>query len=162
MENFNWTTFTRKIIVKAPAEVLYNAWAIPNEIERWFLSKTSYYKSDGEIKDKNEAVEADDRYEWNWFLYEGTERNEIIEVNGKDYIQFKFAGECIVEVRIKALDDVNTLVEITQSNIPTDDQSKENIRLGCESGWAFYLVNLKSVYEGGLDLRNKEIDLKNL
>ena len=44
----------------------------------------------------------------------------------------------------------------TQKDIPTDDESKQGIRLGCHSGWSFYLVNLKSVYEGGLDLRNKD------
>ena len=47
------------------------------------------------------------------------------------------------------------LVNLTQKNIPTDDFSKINIRLGCDSGWSFFLVNLKSVYEGGLDLREK-------
>jgi len=34
--------------------------------------------------------------------------------------------------------------------------------LGCASGWAFYLVNLKSIYEGGLDLRNKTPALKHM
>jgi len=47
------------------------------------------------------------------------------------------------------------IVKLTQKNIPTDDVSKRNIRLGCESGWSFYLLNLKSIYEGGVDLRNK-------
>ncbi|RZK15239.1 MAG: SRPBCC domain-containing protein, partial [Pedobacter sp.] len=46
--------------------------------------------------------------------------------------------------------------ELTQKNIPTDENSKRNIRLGCHNGWSFYLINLKSVFEGGLDLRNKD------
>ena len=47
------------------------------------------------------------------------------------------------------------MVTLSQSNIPLDNKSKQNIRLGCESGWSFFMLNLKSVYEGGLDLRNK-------
>ncbi len=54
------------------------------------------------------------------------------------------------------------MVELTQKNIPTDDESKQDIRLGCDSGWSFFLVNLKSIYEGGLDLRNKNADLKRM
>ena len=50
-------------------------------------------------------------------------------------------------------------MEFTQSEIPIDDNSKENIRLGCAFGWTFYLLNLKSVLEGGLDLRNKDSEL---
>jgi hypothetical protein len=30
----------------------------------------------------------------------------------------------------------------------------------CQLGWTFYLANLKSVIEGGVDLRNKNVDLK--
>jgi len=52
-----------------------------------------------------------------------------------------------------------TIVELTQKNIPVDDASKKSIRLGCDSGWSFYLVNLKSIYEGGIDLRNKNEEL---
>ena len=51
------------------------------------------------------------------------------------------------------------MVELIQDHIPTDDESKVNIRLGCHTGRSFYLVNLKSVYEGELDLRNKDVDM---
>lgn len=48
------------------------------------------------------------------------------------------------------------MVQLTHKNILTDNNSKESIRLGCAFGWTFYLLNLKSVLEGGIDLRNKE------
>jgi hypothetical protein len=34
--------------------------------------------------------------------------------------------------------------------------------VGCGEGWTFYLTNLKSILEGGVDLRNKEMKLKNV
>ena len=61
----------------------------------------------------------------------------------------------MVDVKLTDKTDY-TLVELTQKDIPVDELSKQEIRLGCHSGWSFYLVNLKSVYEGGLDLRNKD------
>ncbi len=78
-----------------------------------------------------------------------------------DLLRFSFAEDCEVEIKLTNSDE-HTIVELTQKNIPTDDKSKVNIRLGCASGWAFYLVNLKSIYEGGLDLRNKTPALKHM
>ena len=90
-----------------------------------------------------------------------TENGRITDANGIDFIQFTFAGECLVDIKLTMQDDY-VIVELTQKNIPIDDNSKQGIRLGCDSGWSFFLVNLKSVYEGGLDLRNKEKNLKGM
>jgi hypothetical protein len=34
--------------------------------------------------------------------------------------------------------------------------------MGCLGGWTFYLANLKSYLEGGVDLRNKNLALNNM
>jgi hypothetical protein len=86
---------------------------------------------------------------------------KLSKQNGKDFVQFTFAGECLVDIKLTTQCD-NVIVELTQKNIPMDDNSKQGIRLGCDSGWSFFLVNLKSVYEGGIDLRNKDLDLKGM
>jgi len=54
------------------------------------------------------------------------------------------------------------VVELWQENIPGDEDSKVNLHMGCTKGWTFYLTNLKSILEGGIDLRNKNISLKNV
>ncbi len=162
MENFDWTCFTKRYVIKSSVKKLYDAWTIPSKIEGWFLSKTTYYKASGEVADRNSNVVEGDQYEWNWFFYDGTERGRILKANGKDHLQFNFANNCLVDVQIKDIGEGKVIIELTQSGIPTDDQSKEQIRLGCEGGWAFYLVNLKSIAEGGLDLRNKDTGLNAL
>ena len=63
-----------------------------------------------------------------------------------------------MSVSITAEDGV-TVVELVQENIPIDDLSRVNYHLGCLTGWTFYLANLKSVLEGGIDLRNKNQNL---
>lgn len=161
MKNFDWTQFSRKIAIKANLDKIYEAWTIPNEIEKWFLSSTNYYNSAGKLLDRQKPVKEGDLYEWSWFLYDAVEKGKITKANGKDYLQFTFAGDCLVDVQLTKKEEY-IIVELTQKNIPTDDDSKKNVRLGCDSGWAFYLVNLKSVYEGGLDLRNKEDKLKGM
>lgn len=161
MENFNWTSFTKKIAVKSTIKSLYNAWTVPEEIERWFLSKAQYEKLDGSTLERNENVEAEDKYQWSWFLFDIIEEGKILEANGVDLLKFNFAGDCVVEVKLTQINE-NVMVELSQNNIPTDNASKKGIRLGCDSGWSFFLLNLKSVYEGGIDLRNKDENLKGL
>lgn len=159
MKNFDWTSFTRKIVVRSTMQKMYEAWAKPSEIEKWFLKNADYFENDIKITDKSRCIEKGFTYGWSWFLYEPVEGGKITEANGKDHIQFTFAGDCLVNIDLSMIGD-HVLVELTQKNIPTDDESKQGIRLGCDTGWSFYLVNLKSIYEGGIDLRNKNAEFK--
>lgn len=161
MTNFDWTTFTRKIAIKATLSDIYNAWTKSSEIEKWFLSKAIFTDFNETPIHKDKPIEKGFAYEWSWFLYDTTELGRITDTNGKDFIQFTFAGNCLVDITLSTQDDY-VIVELTQKNIPTDDNSKQGIRLGCDSGWSFFLVNLKSVYEGGIDLRNKDTSLKGM
>jgi uncharacterized protein YndB with AHSA1/START domain len=160
MKDFDWTRFTRKVPVNAPLQRLYDAWAKPAEVQRWFLKQCDYSRADGTIG-PDTLTQAGDTYAWQWFGYDPTERGRILEANGRDLFRFTFAGACIVEVKLTQHGDV-VIVELTQSDIPTDEASMRNIRLGCHTGWSFFLLNLKSVYEGGLDLRNRNADLKGM
>lgn len=161
MTNFDWTTFTRRIAIKASLSSIYDAWTKKHEIESWFLSRAVYADSSGKTIGHEKSIESGYSYQWNWFLYDVTEEGRITEANGKDFLQFTFAGECLVDVKLTTQDDY-VIVELTQKNIPTDDVSKQRIRLGCDTGWSFFLVNLKSIYEGGIDLRNKDTNLRGM
>ena len=108
---------------------------------------------------KSQSIKEGQSYDWQWFLYPVTESGKVTKANGSDFLQFTFAGDCLVDVSFEPFKN-GTIVTLTQKNIPTDGENKVNVRLGCDKGWSFYLVNLKSVYEGGLDLRNKDPELK--
>lgn len=159
MENFDWTKFTIKIAVYAPISKLYDAWTKGSEIEKWFLSDAAHFYTNRNRIAKETPIGKDFEYEWSWYLYDIVEKGTITEANGVDFIQFTFAVDCLVDVKLTDFKDY-VIVELTQKNIPTDDFSKKEIRLGCHQGWSFYLVNLKSIYEGGIDLRNKNTNLK--
>jgi len=75
-------------------------------------------------------------------------------------IRFTFLG-CQVSVEIKEEDREN-IVELVQSEIALDEDSRMSNYVGCSRGWTFYLTNLKSVLEGGIDLRNKNGNLINV
>ncbi len=159
MKNFDWTKFKVKIAVKAPMEKIYRAWAVPAEIEKWFLERARYFNEDGTLAGMDKPVTQGMKYNWSWYLYDILEEGFINIANGTDHIRFTFAGDCLVDVRL-SMQYEYTIIELEQSNIPVDDESKKNIRLGCHEGWSFYLVNLKSIYEGGHDLRATDTRLQ--
>lgn len=163
MPNYDWSRFVTRINVKAPAEKLYQAWATRYGIEYWFLRLSEYKKPNGEVRDKNELVQNNDTYKWLWYGYpdETVEYGEILDCNGKDYFKFSFgkAGNCVVSIKEEAGE---TIVQLIQEEIPTNETGMHNWHLGCKTGWTFYLANLKSLYEGGIDLRNRNVELQEM
>jgi hypothetical protein len=73
-------------------------------------------------------------------------------------LKFTFSGGSIVTVDIQSKYGL-TVVELTQENIPEESDPSKNLFVQCQIGWTFYLANLKSVIEGGNDLRNKRLDV---
>lgn len=155
MENFDWTSFTKRIAVKSTLSEIYNAWTKASELEKWFLKKVDFYNLDKTSFEHNATVVENIHYVWYWYSYDEPMEGTIMSVNGKDFIQFTFEGECLVDVRLEDIDEY-VIVTLRHHNIPLDNNSKQYVRLGCSNGWTFYLTNLKSIYEGGLDLRNKD------
>lgn len=161
--SYDWSRFTRKIPVKASMETLYHAWTTREGLERWFLRKAEFTKPDGSIRDRHDSIQAGDRYEWMWHGYPDSvsEHGEVLEANGRDMFRFVFGEAGIVTAKIYQSEGMS-IVEVTQDQIPTDETSKVNWHIGCMTGWLFYLVNMKSTYEGGADLRNKDEKLQDV
>jgi Activator of Hsp90 ATPase homolog 1-like protein len=163
MSNYNWSNFIVRINVNATIEKLYWCWATREGMEYWFLRLSEYKKQDGSLRETNEPVQKDDKYKWLWHGWadDTVEYGDIMECNGKDFLKFSFgkAGDCSVTIKEE---EGENIVELVQDNIPTDEQGMHYWHLGCKTGWTFYLTNLKSLLEGGIDLRNKNEKLKSV
>jgi uncharacterized protein YndB with AHSA1/START domain len=155
---YNWKQFTRRITIKAPHKAIYDAWTTQQGLESWFLRLAQFIKADGTLRSKNSHVESGDKYKWLWFGYDDSakEEREILLANGWDKLQFSFSGGCIVAVSIKQ-ENGETICELLQE-MPMDDVNEQQyFFIECGKGWTFYMTNLKSILEGGPDLRNKNI-----
>jgi uncharacterized protein YndB with AHSA1/START domain len=152
----DWSKFCIRINTKATIQQVYDSWTTQAALEKWFLRKAEFTQPDKTIRNRNSPIQKDDTYEWMWFGYSDdvAERGKILEVNGSDSLQFTFASQCIVTVKINS-EEGETIVELCQENIPADENPKTNLYVGCGQGWTFYFANLKSLLEGGIDLRNK-------
>ena len=159
--SYNWKQFTKRIPIKAPPKAIYEAWATQQGLETWFLRLAQFTKKDGTHRPRNSAIEQGDRYLWRWFGYEDTvmEEREILAANGWDQLQFSFSGNCIVTVSIKQEQGEN-ICELVQQMPMEEETEQQHFFIECSAGWGFYLANLKSVLEGGIDLRNRNNNLR--
>lgn len=157
MQKKDWSQFTLKIPVNASIQEIYDRWATPGGLESFFLRQALFTTAAGAVKTKVQNIIQGDIYQWRWFGYPDsvTETGAVLAANGKDFLQFSFGKAGNVSVRIKTVEGA-TIVELIQDNIPTDEDAKFNFHIGCQGGWLFYLVNLKSLMEGGIDLRNRD------
>ena len=157
----DWSTFTVRINVNAPVTRLYHAWATRSGMEHWFLRLSEFKNPGGTLRKDEEFVEPGDKYKWLWHGWpdETVEHGEILDCNGKDQISFSFgkAGNCHVSI---FEEEGERIVQLVQDNIPTDEKGMQYYHVGCKTGWTFYFANLKSLYEGGHDLRNKNLNIQ--
>jgi uncharacterized protein YndB with AHSA1/START domain len=160
-KKIDWSRFLVRTALKADREEIKNAWTTPGGLEKWFLRMAEFTTPKGDHRDRNEKVQVNDSYKWRWHGYPDSveEQGEILKPQDKEIIRFRFGKAGIVSVRIKEMEGEEVL-ELLQEDIPLDEESKMNFHAGCKTGWTFYLANLKSVLEGGLDLRNKNVNLK--
>lgn len=163
MANFDWSRFSVRINIKAPLDKLYWCWATKEGIEYWFVRRTDYKKVDGTLYSAGDYIQKGDSYSWWWYGYadDVTESGEILECNGKDLFKFRFGNAGVCTVRVYE-EEGERIVELTQDQIPIDEKAKQDWHVGCKTGWTFYFANLKSLLEGGIDLRNKNQTIKNV
>jgi uncharacterized protein YndB with AHSA1/START domain len=160
MAENKWDKFTVTADFNTDARSIYEAWATPAGLESWFLRKADFYAIAGRLREPHEFILKEDTYEWLWHGFDDStmEKGQVLEVNSIDYLKFTFSGGSIVTVSIESRNGL-TIVELTQDNIPEENDLSKSLYVQCQLGWTFYLANLKSIIEGGIDLRNKRFDV---
>ena len=156
MTAYNWKQFIKRITIHADPKLIFNAWSTQTGLEKWFLRSAEFKMRDGTLREKDQPVQKGDRYKWLWFGYDDAiaEEKEILFSNDEDELEFSFSGGCLVRVTIKQ-EGGETICELQQT-MPMDDETEQRyFFIECGNGWTFYMTNLKSILEGGIDLRNK-------
>lgn len=167
MSIYNWGSFTVRININASVAAIYEWWVTPAGMEKWFLRKCEITDVNGQVKASGDHIVKGDKYCWHWHGYPDdiNEKGEILDVNGTTQLRFTFgqgdAGSMACTVKIYTEEGEN-VCEVMQENIPGNEKGKTQYHIGCMTGWSFYLTNLKSLLEGGVDLRNKNELLKKM
>ena len=156
MNTLAFDHFVKKIYIKSSIEKLYWCWASQEGLESWFLREAVFKRGEFPI-DYGEYVSPGDNYTWKWYNWDGQEEGQVVHANGKDYVQFTFA-DGFVDINLEQKNEL-VIVSLKQHGIPTDEESKLKIHVGCSNGWTFWLTNLKAYLEHGILLNETEVDL---
>jgi uncharacterized protein YndB with AHSA1/START domain len=160
MLDSRWSTFKVTGDYNTDVRTLYEAWATPAGLEKWFLRKADFFTIPRRLREPDEFILKEDVYEWYWHGWDDStcEKGQILEANGTDLIKFTFAKDNTVTVQLSSRNGVS-IMELTQENITLEEDPSKNLFVQCQVGWTFYMANLKSVLEGGVDLRNKKLEV---
>lgn len=150
---YNLNRFVINIKIKKTVRTVYRSWST-SLIERWFPEKMQYITFGNTIRPRKSLFETNDRFTWTGskerpFSFSG----EILFTNNKDYFRFSFVDDTIVSVLLKAHED-ETIVQLVHEGFVQGTEHKLDLQLNWCSNWTFYLANLKSVLEEGVDLRD--------
>jgi uncharacterized protein YndB with AHSA1/START domain len=162
-QNSPFSAFKLRVNINTSIENAYKAWASRAGLESWFLRQALFKDAAGKERIGETPVQENDSYTWRWHGYPDdiSEKGKVLKANGKNLFSFTFSMGCPVTVSIYTELD-QTIVELVESNLPTDEETIKKHFVGDSRGWIFYLANLKSVLEGGLDLRNKNDKIMNV
>ncbi len=138
-KKYDWTQFTQKVAVAAPVEKVFQMWTDPVQLRSWFPADA-----------KNELKKGG---QFEWKLPAGVkEKGKVISFKRPSKLSFTFAGS-ICDVTFSK-DKRGSLVTLHQHDIPQTEKGRYDIYLNCSCGWTFYLTNLKTFLEYGIDLRD--------
>ncbi len=155
---YDWTQFTREIFIHADLPTVFEAWAKPEEITKWFIATADVMQINNHSRPADEMMQIGDQYHWRW--HQDLHANgTILDIVENERLQFTFgekeinsSEKIIVTVTFHELDDCISVV-LKQENLPDNEQSHVQWHMGCNMGWSFFMTNLKAFLEHGIDLR---------
>jgi len=170
----NWSEFKLRINTSASIEKAYAALGTSAGLESWFLKKADISSggaggaggrpgTGGALRQPGDKIQKGDEYVFRWHGYPDsmTHKGKILAADGKSQVSFTFSQDLPVSVSVyKECEE--TIVELVELFDPADQEASKKHYLGNMKGWIFFLINLKSVLEGGLDMRNRKIELTNV
>ncbi|SDR67126.1 SRPBCC domain-containing protein [Gramella sp. MAR_2010_147] len=160
-KKLDWSSFTVNIPIDNPREKIIEAWMTPKILENWFLRLAEFSTGNGEKRKRDENIQPGDSYRWQWYGWPDNieEHGEVLHPEEGEFLRFIFGKAGKVGVRIVE-ENGQQILRLVQENIPQDEESIMNFYVGCKTGWTFYMLNLKSILQGGPDLRNKRSELQ--
>ena len=142
-KSYDWTQFTLKIEIAVPPQKVFAAWTQKRLVTRWFSVEASIEpKKGGRL----------------FFAWLGGDKMEakVLGIRKPSLFHFPFGrkGEQVA-VKIAKIRG-GSLVTLHQFGMKTGARDKVNMHMGCKEGWTFFLTNLKSFLEHGIDLRSHD------
>jgi uncharacterized protein YndB with AHSA1/START domain len=151
---FDWSKFQSEIFIGRHLSVVYRAWALPSEIQKWFIEVCEVSSRDNKPRGRDEFVQSGDQFRWHFD--EKQESGVFLEVSTDSRIAFTISGASRLSVKVTVLFQAvegGTQILLSQENMPYSEEDRINWHLDSKVAWTFFLANLKAYLEHNVDLR---------
>ena len=141
----------QSVKIKSPRNQVFNALTQADELIRWFPTRSeSDPQPGGKIKLTWEFENANEN---------GSQEGNYVEVVPNEKVSYTWAAGSIPTLVTFDLKEVNgeTSVELDHST-EQDGADEKKLQEDHANQWGFFLMNLKSYLEAGVDLRNEKLN----
>ena len=151
---FDWTKFQLKVYVESSPEKIFQSWTTPVGLNSFFTRQAKIFNLEDIERKSTESAQSGDKYEWMVVPQAGLEGGKFIEIKKNKLIKFTFSGDTTpVTISINELGPKDCKVQLTMENLPDTERGHIDWHLSCRTGWSKFLINLKTVLESELDIR---------
>lgn len=155
LTQFDWSRFRSEIFIGRPPSIVFRAWTLPSEIEKWFIEECQVTTRDGKARGNNEFIQSGDQFRWA-FGEKEAESGLILEISQDSRLCFTISGSSRLSVKVniqfKSVEG-GTQIELLQENMPLAEEDRVSWYLDSKVAWTFFLANLKAYLEHNVDLR---------
>lgn len=158
--NFNLSEFHHSIYLHSHLSEVYYYISSADGICKWFMGKAEYTDTDGNTLNAADTARKSDAFIWHWLEKDLSIKGRVLEARNDELFSFTFGPAFEVTITVKEHEG-RTLLTLHQKY--ADGAAKNDFaHINCCTCWVFFLTNLKSVLEHGIDLRETLIDDESL
>ena len=156
--NSRYGEIRRSIYINASLSMVYDSWAISEDLEKWFVENKAVKEEDQDGKNLNSSIEKSDHFKWEGFLSPNTLMSGHVSKIKKDsYIIFEFEEGSSLHLSFKSIDIGRTEVRLVHTFKVQEMDKKHFLHHQYSISWTFWLVNLKAFLEHGITLDRNEV-----
>ena len=156
---YDWSRFNCSIFVQAPPSRVFDAWTLPEALEKWLIAECRIEAADGHKRAPSERLATGDRYQWLSSDQKTKNTGHILDVTSSKRFKFTFGMSEGMPINVTVAFEPQgdgCCVKLQQDSIGRSEASRLQWHVGGLKSWTFYLTNLKAVLESGVDLREKD------
>jgi len=144
----DWNVFDVHLYLDgSPAEVL-RYWQTAEGFTRFFVAEMTVGSGNGD----ETTLAPGSRYSWRG-IHDYSSEGQFLRITD-ELVEFSFGTRYQVIVSVTPL-GTGTRLHLRQSGMGDEDSEQVHGALNCRSCWIYFLVNLKSIVEYGIDLRDR-------
>lgn len=149
----DWRSFDVYLQIDAEPRAVMDVWRTTSGITSFFVADMRAKTQSGAARAEGELIEPGDGYCWQYVHDYAGEGRFVASTD--ELVKFTFGTEFEVEVTAEASGN-GSLLHLHQSGIDDSPDGRVYSSLNCRCCWIAFLVNLKSIAEHGIDLRDHQ------